>query len=423
MTAYVFLGPTLPVDAARSVLEAVYLPPVRHGDVWRVAAYGNPSAIGIVDGFFEHVPSVWHKEILWALSQGVPVFGASSMGALRACELEQFGMVGVGRIFAAYRNGVFPPYTGEVFEDDDEVAVIHGPAESGYPSSEALVNIRCTLAKAADEGVITRELRDGLVSIAKGVFYKERSYANLFKQAAGKLGSSTNLDPLRAWLAEGRIDLKQEDALALLHHIREARPEAPNAHFGFERTTMWEHLLTAATDDPTDGMVLTELRLEGIPYLEARQRALSGTFHASLTGTRAHEAFDCHTSDTGPDPELTARRLQQHVRDETRRARTEILAEPLVDAIIVQHLRESGDYERLLSRAQAKRTWFESMDMFPPEIGDVDATPEDLTSWFCARSQQDPESDPTVWANRLQFEDTLSFLRALAGEYLYDRSQ
>lgn len=422
MTAYVFLGPTLPLDDARSVLDAVYLPPVRHGDVWRVAAYCQPSAIAIIDGYFENVPSVWHKEILWAMSQGIPVFGASSMGALRAAELEQFGMVGIGRIFAAYRDGVFPPYNEEPFEDDDEVAVIHGPAESGYPSSEAMVNIRCTLAKATDEGVISRQTRDDLVGIAKAVFYKDRSYRNLLQQTADKAAPPEELDALRAWLPEGKVDQKRDDALALLRHLREAGADAPKARFRFERTTMWEHLLTAATDDPAEAMVLTELRLEGATYLEARRRAVSCLFHTSERNRRDLAWNGDPAADSNTRSEPTVERLQQHARDATRHARNRILIEPLVDTIILQRLRESGDYERLLTRAQAKRNCLTALDMFPPEIGDVDATPENLTAWFCARCRQDPDIDPTAWAERLHFEDTLAFLRALAGEYLYART-
>lgn len=419
MTAYVFLGPTLPVDTARSILEAVYLPPVRHGDVWRVAAYCDPSAIAIIDGYFEHVPSVWHKEILWALSQGIPVFGAASMGALRACELEQFGMVGIGRIFAAYREGVLPPYTEEPFEDDDEVAVVHGPAESGYPSSEALVNIRHTLAKAAAEGVITERQRDDLVGIAKSAFYKDRSYAKLFRGAAEKLGSASVVEPLRAWLRRGRLDLKREDALALLNHLAESGAGAPDAPFCFERTTMWEHLLAAASDDPTDTMVLTELRLEGSRYLQVRRRAVSGVLHSPDIGSRAPLAADGAKRPAKADPETAARQLQNHTRNQTRRGRTDILIEPLVDTLIVQHLRESGEYARLRSRAEAKRSYLAAMDVFPPELGDADVTPEELTAWFCARSGQDPGIDAATEARRLHFDDTLAFLRALVGEYLY----
>jgi hypothetical protein len=133
MTIVVFTGPTLPPAEAAQELDALYMPPVSEGDVYR-AALESPRAIGIIDGYFENVPAVWHKEILYALSRGIRVFGSASMGALRAAELAQFGMEGVGATFEAFRDGRL--------EDDDEVAVIHGPAELGYPMlSEAMVNV------------------------------------------------------------------------------------------------------------------------------------------------------------------------------------------------------------------------------------------------------------------------------------------
>ena len=53
---------------------------------------------------------------------------------------------GVGRIFEAFRDGVL--------EDDDEVAVVHGPPETGYLAlSEPMVNIRGTLGRAEAVGV------------------------------------------------------------------------------------------------------------------------------------------------------------------------------------------------------------------------------------------------------------------------------
>src|SRR5207237_4633718 len=66
----VFVGPTLEVADARRELDATYLGPVAQGDVLR-AVEARPQAIAIIDGYFASVPTVWHKEILWALSQGV----------------------------------------------------------------------------------------------------------------------------------------------------------------------------------------------------------------------------------------------------------------------------------------------------------------------------------------------------------------
>src|SRR5262245_59945039 len=155
MDIVVFTGPTLSAQEAYDELDAIYLPPVAQGDVYRVART-KPLAIGIIDGYFERVPSVWHKEILWAMQEGVHVFGSASMGALRAAELCSFGMEGVGEIFEAYRDGVL--------ESDDDVAIIHGSADMGYVAlSEAMVNIRRTLADAVSAGVITSYTQHALV--------------------------------------------------------------------------------------------------------------------------------------------------------------------------------------------------------------------------------------------------------------------
>src|SRR5688500_17513969 len=96
--AVVFVGPTLAPAKIRAILEAEIRSPAKRGDIYFAAAE-QPRALILLDGAFEDVPAVTHKEILWALSQGVHVFGASSLGALRAAELHQFGMVGVGAIF------------------------------------------------------------------------------------------------------------------------------------------------------------------------------------------------------------------------------------------------------------------------------------------------------------------------------------
>ena len=117
---YVFAGPTISHKEIKQHIDCVCLPPVCHGDILQLLE-AKPIAIGIIDGYFEGAPSVWHKEILYALDQGVHVFGSSSMGALRAAELYPFGMKGVGQIFQWYKEGLI--------DADDEVAVLHGPEE------------------------------------------------------------------------------------------------------------------------------------------------------------------------------------------------------------------------------------------------------------------------------------------------------
>jgi hypothetical protein len=225
----VFLGPTLPSAEARRILDATYLPPAAEGDVCALVDE-RPAAIAIIDGYFEQVPSVRHKEILYALSRGIPVFGASSMGALRAAELHAFGMEGRGAVFEAFRDGEL--------EDDDEVAVLHAPASAGFrATSEAMVNLRYGMRRACDAGLVDGEGAARMVALAKALHYSERSWPALFRSAreAGVAGSI--VDGIERFVARERPNRKAEDARALLVELARLRKDGIAPHqpsFDFE---------------------------------------------------------------------------------------------------------------------------------------------------------------------------------------------
>ena len=61
----VFLGPSLDLATARSVLPANYYPPVRMGDIYRLLAT-DVCLIVIIDGIFHASVPVWQREILAA---------------------------------------------------------------------------------------------------------------------------------------------------------------------------------------------------------------------------------------------------------------------------------------------------------------------------------------------------------------------
>lgn len=233
---HVFTGPTLaPADACHE-LDAIYRPPAAQGDVYR-AAVDDPWAIGLIDGYFESVPAVWHKEILWSLTRGIRVYGSASMGALRAAELHRFGMIGVGAVFDWFRDGVL--------EDDDEVAVTHGPEDMGFRRlSEAMVNIRATLRAAESVGVLTAANRLVFERLAKDLYYPERSYEAIWMAARAAGIPEEEITTLRRWLPEGRVDQKRADALAMLRRIgadRDGQGSMPGpVGFEFEHTVFWE---------------------------------------------------------------------------------------------------------------------------------------------------------------------------------------
>ena len=235
MNACVFTGPTISPTEARRHLDALYLPPAAEGDVYR-AALKEPRAIGIIDGYFHFTPAVRHKEILWAMSRGIHVFGSASMGALRAAELLAFGMEGVGAIFEMYRDNIL--------EDDDEVALVHAPAEMDFRAgSEAMVNIRQTLEKAKRLGVISPDAQMKLEQLAKNTFYPERTCSLLLSQARRSGLSDKDATALEQWLPAGQVNQKREDAIAMLQLMRNrlaAGLEPKKVIYHFERTAMWE---------------------------------------------------------------------------------------------------------------------------------------------------------------------------------------
>lgn len=244
MSVVVFTGPSLSPEAARAALPgAVVHGPVACGDVYRALRSG-PRVIALIDGYFDQRLSVWHKEILWALSCGVRVLGASSMGALRAAELAPFGMRGVGRVFEWYRDGLI--------EDDDEVALTHEPAERGYaPACEPMVNIRATLRRARELGVLSEASAGALAATAKQLFYAERRWPAVVGASSAAVGPR-ELEVFVGWLKAGnRVDQKHLDALELLEALRDPRlqmeraPDAPS--FVFEYTEAW-HALRAKLD-------------------------------------------------------------------------------------------------------------------------------------------------------------------------------
>lgn len=271
----VFLGPTLPVLEARALApDAIYLPPVRCGDVLRALRLG-PSALLIIDGSFERTPAVWHKEIAVALERGVAVHGASSMGALRAAEMCDLGMRGIGGIFEDYRDGRLV--------DDDEVTVIHSATHE--PLSTALVDIRATLERAVDHGVLEPERAASLVALAKRTFYPERSLPALLS----RLPSDSALEHFAAWLSrEGLVERKRADAREALSLLAGGGPpEAPRVGPRVPRTVALRVLFRHAAgsvvrgDDPRlpkTERVLQAARFLGDSFRDARRLAeLSGT--------------------------------------------------------------------------------------------------------------------------------------------------
>ena len=207
----IYAGLSIPFSEAKEILdstqdvEVIYKRPIKRGDLSQ-ALKENPDIIGIIDGVFHQNSAVGHKEILSVLKKGIKVFGASSMGALRASELDTLGMTGIGYVYNQYASG-------EVDSDDDVAVMLD--SETLEPLSEPLINMKYVFENAADANVLTLDEKEELLAIAKKTYYPKRSYA--------KTLSDSNLDSdkkgeLINFIRESK-DIKKEDAKELLYHI------------------------------------------------------------------------------------------------------------------------------------------------------------------------------------------------------------
>lgn len=444
----VFLGPSLPREEARAILPgATFLPPASKGDVYRILPTAD--CIVLIDGVFHGTPSIWQRELLAAVEEGVVVIGAASMGALRAAELAAFGMIGVGKIFEDFASGAL--------EDDDEVAVVHGPADSGYRSmGEAMVNVRATLAKARAEGIVSESSRGALELIAKDVYYMERTYPGLIERAA-KAVPQSELSTLREWLPRNKVDQKRDDALAMLRRMRADLERADGAgatrvNYRLEYTTFWDQLVQSAggvtsPSEEHDGgaitsdAILDELRLEGLAYLQAREAAM----------TRGLALTVAHQQDHGVDPALLADKHQAFRQERSLSTDEELsrwlrdnhlgpgqldelvreealLALVLGDASIprrhiAQHLRNSGRYATLHARARDKRERLEKAGLWNAQPGQpaVGIDREGLLAWYFDLVGPLMPRDLRHHVRTLDFEDSERLVSVALREFCYRR--
>lgn len=240
MKASIFIGPSIELAEAKRLLPGAHFHgPAAQGDLLSAFDLDRPDIIGLIDGTFHQNLSVWHNEVLYLLSLGVSVFGASSMGALRAVETERFGTVGIGTIYRWYRDGVIV--------GDDEVALLHGEVDVGYRAlSVPQVNVRASLERGVSEGRLEVDILDRVLAISKSIHYPERSVPTLLERCGSAEIPSSHLAAVQLALTTHYVDVKREDARELLTAISdviEGRAERPKkVEFEFIRSSVFDNL-------------------------------------------------------------------------------------------------------------------------------------------------------------------------------------
>jgi TfuA protein len=210
----IFLGPSLSHDKARKIFEADFRGPAKKGDLLRLSSIVDDTTIvGLVDALFlqDYPPSPIEVYQLM-LNKNIILLGAASLGALRAVELEKFGMIGIGKIFELYKKGKLTA--------DDEVAVTFVEGEH-HLQSEAMIDIRFNLFLAYRRGIINDRTKKTIAKIAKRIYFPYRNYTDILEQTEKQYPTiSDDLKSFRTYMIENRQSLKERDTIKLIKYAK-----------------------------------------------------------------------------------------------------------------------------------------------------------------------------------------------------------
>jgi hypothetical protein len=219
----IFVGPSLSLQKARKIFDADYRGPAKKGDLLVLSASSLVSLknqrnainfVGLIDGLFLQDYPPTPIEVFQLLSnKNFRVVGGASIGALRAVELEKFGMVGIGKVFELFKSGIT--------NADDEVAVTFHPGDGVSIQSEAMIDIRFNLFIAQKKNIITKLTKHIIAKTAKSIYFPYRNYSYVIEKTRTKFPElSRELDSFSSYINHHRLSLKEIDAIKVIKYIK-----------------------------------------------------------------------------------------------------------------------------------------------------------------------------------------------------------
>lgn len=207
----IFLGPSLNIEKAKRYLDADFRPPAKKGDLLKLIR-SDVEVVGLIDGYFlQDYPPTPIEVFNLLRKKNIKIFGASSLGALRAVELSKFGMIGIGKIFNLFQK--------QIINSDDEVAVTFTDYRNF--KSEALIDIRFNLFLAKKKSIINHETQQSILKVAKNTYFPYRTYHDILEKCKRKFPNLINeINNFEEYINNNKRSLKEEDAILLLNHVK-----------------------------------------------------------------------------------------------------------------------------------------------------------------------------------------------------------
>jgi|GEM_PF-2691028 len=244
---YLFAGPS-----AFNLNLAKYpwltnLGPAKQSDILDLIKFSKVQNIIIADGLYKSIPAPWHKELLIAIDRGISVIGTSSIGALRAAEMSDYGLVGFGKVYYYLQSSIV---------DDSEVAVVHcGEDDSWQPLTIAHVEVIFWIKKLLSCKLIDNCCATSILNYSKSIFFERRSFALILNELS-RLVPNADSDKLASlWFSQKQLDLLQ-----LLDQID------PN-------------ITSPAVHSETNKLYLNSINTSFTPYIARQETRDSRPFH------------------------------------------------------------------------------------------------------------------------------------------------
>jgi hypothetical protein len=156
-------------EAIKKILpDAEVCGPIKRSDLLADIAE-RVNIVGIIDGEFQQSFAVSPTNIRDALRHGLKIYGSSSMGAMRAAELDCCGMIGCGKIYETIKA---TPYF-----KDDHLGQVFNPGT--YASHVAFVDLALGLEQLYRDGSVTSKDMRTLRRHYEALHFSERSMAEL----------------------------------------------------------------------------------------------------------------------------------------------------------------------------------------------------------------------------------------------------
>jgi hypothetical protein len=202
------------LEKAKAILDAEYKPPAKKGDLLALLGLSDTKrVIGLIDGLFlQDYPPTPIEVYSILVRKNLTVVGGASLGALRAVELEKFGMIGIGKVFELFKNGII--------DADDEVAVTFDQTNHKV-QSEAMIDIRFNLFIAQRKRIIDADTKRALAKVAKDTYFPFRNYESIIDESIKRFQIfEEQLEAFRNYIRKNKDSLKERDAIRTISYIK-----------------------------------------------------------------------------------------------------------------------------------------------------------------------------------------------------------